>query len=362
MLPPTIRLPPSFHATQSMDELLEDDSINEIMINGSGEVYIERKGKIREAEIRLETPEALNLLVDRLVKRCESNVSEEAHIIDGILPNGNRINIALPPVSVDGPSISIRKFPKEPVTLYKMVDSDFLSAPMAAFLKLAMANRLNILIAGNTSSGKTTLLNALSAYIAPTERIVTIEDTPELRLQQKNVVRLEAKNAYQSGQAYSASAMRHVVRSALRMRPDRLVIGEVRGAEAFDLLQAMNTGHEGCIATLHANSPREVVIRLEHLINMADLNLSARYLRDQLSATLNLIIQTKRDEHGHRRITHITEVVGLEGDVIVLQDRFVFAPDAKAGTPRYLWSGMASRHRKIQQTLQEFRVGEPPIR
>ncbi len=305
-----------------LEPLLADESINDIMVNGAHQVYVERKGKLELTDIRFrDDPHVLNIC-RRIVSAIGRRVDETTPLVDARLKDGSRVNIIIPPLAIDGPSISIRKFAKKGITLDVMAKQGNISPDMCTVLKIAARSRLNIVISGGTGSGKTTLLNALSQMIDPGERIVTIEDAAELQLQQPHVVRLETRPANLEG--VGDISMRDLVKNSLRMRPDRIILGEVRGAEAVDLLQAMNTGHDGSLGTIHANRPREALTRLENMIGLAGINLPSKAVRTQIAAAVHMIVQISRMRDGTRRVTHISEIVGMEGDIITTQDLFTF--------------------------------------
>jgi pilus assembly protein CpaF len=305
-----------------LEPLLADDSVTDIMVNGPKSVYVERRGKLEQTDVQFRDDQHVMNVAAKVVTRVGRRIDEAKPLVDARLPDGSRVNIIIPPLALDGPSISIRKFSKKTITLDHMAAQANISAAMATLLKIAARCRLNILISGGTGSGKTTLLNALSRMIDPSERTVTIEDAAELQLQQPHVVRLETRppNLEGSGEV----TMRDLLRNALRMRPDRIILGEIRGAEALDVLQAMNTGHDGSMSTIHANSPREALTRLENMIGMTGINLPSRAVRTQIAAAVHLICQVNRMRDGVRRVTHVMEVVGMEGDVITTQELFQF--------------------------------------
>ena len=305
-----------------LEPLLADETISDIMINGPKKVYVEKKGRLTLTDVTFRDNQHLMNIAQRIVTAVGRRVDESSPICDARLEDGSRVNVIAPPLAIDGASISIRKFTKDKITLDKMLDFGSISAPLAKVLKIAGACRLNILISGGTGSGKTTMLNALSRMIDQGERVVTIEDAAELQLQQPHVVRLETRPANLEGSG--EIDMRDLVKNALRMRPDRIILGEIRGGEAIDMLQAMNTGHDGSMGTIHANRPREALTRLENMVNMAGLNLPPKAIREQVSASLDLIVQVQRMRDGGRRTTHVTEVVGMEGDVITTQDLFKY--------------------------------------
>jgi pilus assembly protein CpaF len=305
-----------------LEPLIDDDTVTDIMVNGARQVYVERRGKLELTGVRFRDDDHVMNVATKIVTRIGRRIDESTPLVDARLADGSRVNIIAPPLAIDGPSISIRKFSKKTITLDTMAQQANISSEMATLLKIAARCRLNILISGGTGSGKTTLLNALSRLIDPTERTVTIEDAAELQLQQPHVVRLETRppNLEGSGEI----TMRDLLRNALRMRPDRIILGEIRGAEALDVLQAMNTGHDGSMSTIHANAPREALTRLENMVGMTGINLPSRAVRTQIAAAVHLIAQVNRMRDGIRRITHIMEVVGMEGDVITTQELFTF--------------------------------------
>jgi pilus assembly protein CpaF len=305
-----------------LEPLIEDETVTDIMVNGARQVYVERRGKLELTGVRFRDDDHVMNVATRIVTRVGRRIDEATPLVDARLLDGSRVNIIAPPLAIDGPSISIRKFSKKTITLDTMAQQANISPEMATLLKIAARCRLNILISGGTGSGKTTLLNALSRLIDPAERTVTIEDAAELQLQQPHVVRLETRppNLEGSGEI----TMRDLLRNALRMRPDRIILGEIRGAEALDVLQAMNTGHDGSMSTIHANTPREALTRLENMVGMTGINLPSRAVRTQIAAAVHLIAQVNRMRDGIRRITHVIEVVGMEGDIITTQDLFSF--------------------------------------
>jgi pilus assembly protein CpaF len=305
-----------------LEPLLRDDLITDIMVNGPYQVYIERKGKLELSDVKFRDNAHVMAIATRIVTGVGRRVDESSPICDARLPDGSRVNVIAPPCAIRGTSISIRKFSQKKITLDTMLSTNNISDALCKVLKICGAIRLNIVISGGTGSGKTTMLNAVSRMISHGERIVTIEDAAELQLQQPHVVPLETRHANLEGEG--EISMRDLVKNALRMRPDRIILGEVRGPEAFDLLQAMNTGHDGSMGTLHANTPREALTRLENMIGMAGINLPSKAVRTQIASAVNLIIQISRMRDGVRRVTHVTEVVGMEGDVIITQDLFTF--------------------------------------
>ncbi len=305
-----------------LEPLLQDESVTDIMVNGPDQVYVERKGKLTLTDIKFRDNQHVMSIAQRIVTAVGRRVDESSPICDARLMDGSRVNVIAPPLSIRGCSISIRKFSKKKITLDIMANQNNISQNLCQVLKIAGAVRLNVIISGGTGSGKTTLLNALSKMIDNGERIVTIEDAAELQLQQPHVVPLETRPANLEG--HGEITMRDLVKNALRMRPDRIILGEVRGPEAIDLLQAMNTGHDGSMGTLHANNPREALTRLENMVGMAGINLPSKAVRTQISSAVNLIVQISRMRDGIRRVTHVTELVGMEGDVIITQDLFTF--------------------------------------
>lgn len=305
-----------------LEPLLADETVTDIMVNGARQVYVEQRGKLQLSDVRfIDNAHVMNIAT-RIVTRIGRRIDETSPLVDARLLDGSRVNIIIPPLAIDGPSISIRKFSKKSITLDIMATQRNMSPAMARVLEIASRCRLNILISGGTGSGKTTLLNAMSRAIDHGERIVTIEDAAELQLQQPHVVRLETRPSNLEGSG--EITMRDLVRNSLRMRPDRIILGEIRGAEAVDMLQAMNTGHDGSMCTIHANRPRETLTRLENMVGMAGLNLSPTAVRTQITGAIHLIVQVSRMRDGIRRITHIMEVVGMEGDVVTTQELFVF--------------------------------------
>ena len=303
-----------------LEPLLDQEDVTDILVNGAKQVYVERGGKLELTNINFRDDEHVMNLASRIVTQVGRRIDRASPLVDARLKDGSRVNVIVPPLAIKGPTISIRKFSKKPIHLEQMVKQGNVSKDMATVLKIAAACRLNIVISGGTGSGKTTLLNALSALIDPGERIVTIEDAAELQLQQPHVVSLETRPANLEGEG--EITIRDLVRNALRMRPDRIVLGEIRGAEAIDMLQAMNTGHDGSMSTLHANRPREALTRLENMVNMSNMNLSSLAIRSQIAEAVNLVIQISRMRDGMRRVTGISEITGLEGEIIVMQDLF----------------------------------------
>jgi pilus assembly protein CpaF len=305
-----------------LEPLLARDDIADVMVNGANRVFIEVGGKVQLTNIRFRDNQQLMNICQRIVSQVGRRVDESSPICDARLADGSRVNVIAPPLALDGPTLTIRKFKKDKLTMRNLVEWSSISPEGARVLGVIGASRCNVLISGGTGSGKTTLLNCMTAFIDPTERVITCEDAAELQLQQPHVVRLETRPPNLEGQGQIT--MRDLVKNCLRMRPERIIVGEVRGPEAFDLLQAMNTGHDGSMGTLHANSPRESVSRLESMITMGGYGLPTKTIREMIVGSIDVIIQAARLRDGSRRITHVTEVVGLEGDVIITQDLFVY--------------------------------------
>ena len=307
-----------------LDALLRDPEITEIMVNGSGQVYVERGGRLSPCEVVFDDDAHLRRLIERMLSPLGRRVDESSPLADGRLPDGSRFNVVLPPLALNGPTLTIRKFARQPLTMTQLVQLETLSEEAAAFLEASVARRKNILVSGGTGSGKTSTLGALSSFIPEAERIVTIEDAAELRLLQAHVVTLESRPPNLEGRG--EVTIRHLVRNALRMRPDRIIVGEVRGGEALDLLMALNTGHDGSLSTIHANSPRDALSRLETMTLMAGLDLPLRAVREQVASAVQLIVHQQRQRDGGRRVTRVTEIVGLRGDSIETRD--IFYPNA----------------------------------
>jgi pilus assembly protein CpaF len=305
-----------------LEELLADPAISDIMVNGPEQTYVERKGKLEIAQVQFRDEEHLFQIAQRIVNKVGRRIDQTTPLCDARLQDGSRVNVIVPPLSLRGTAISIRKFSEKPITLDMMKGFGSMSEKMATVLKIAGASRMNVVISGGTGSGKTTMLNALSKMIDPGERVITIEDAAELRLQQPHWLPLETRPANLEGQG--AITIRDLVINALRMRPDRIILGEIRGPECFDLLAAMNTGHDGSMATLHSNSPRECLARMENMVMMSDIKVPKEAISRQIADSVDLIVQVKRLRDGSRRTTNITEVIGMEGDVIVTQELFKF--------------------------------------
>jgi pilus assembly protein CpaF len=305
-----------------IDPFLQDDSITEVMVNDTRQVYIERDGKVAPTEARFLNDEHVLKTINKIIEPLGRTVDRKWPMVDARLPDGSRVNAIIPPCAIDGPSITIRKFSKEKLTIQDLINFGSITEDIASFLQACVVSRLNVVISGGTGSGKTTLLNVLSGYIPDDERIVTIEDSAELRLNQSHVVRLEAAPAEPDGSGQVV--IRDLVINALRMRPERIIVGECRGGEALDMLQAMNTGHDGSLTTIHANTPRDTISRMETLVLMAGMDLPLSVVRRQIVSAIDLIVQQARLRDGSRKVTHITEVQGLEGETVVLQDIFTF--------------------------------------
>lgn len=310
-----------------LQRLLDDPAVTEIMVNRMDQIYVERKGHLTLADSRFSSEEHLRRVIERIVSKVGRRIDESSPLVDARLEDGSRVNAVIPPLAVGGSSLTIRKFSKVPLTVRNLIDFGTLTPEMAELLNACVKAKLNIIVSGGTGTGKTTLLNVLSSFLPANERIVTIEDAVELQIQQDHVVRLESRPPNTEGKG--EVTIRELLRNSLRMRPDRIVVGEVRGGESLDMLQAMNTGHDGSLSTVHSNSPRDAVARLETLVLMAGMDLPLRAIREQIASAVNLIVQISRLRDGSRRITHVTEVQGMEGDIVTLQDAFVF--DYSAG-------------------------------
>jgi pilus assembly protein CpaF len=305
-----------------LEGLLADETISDILINGPDQIYVERHGKLELSSARFDNDRHLMTIIDRVVSRVGRRIDESSPMVDARLQDGSRVNAIIPPLALNGPVMSIRRFPAERLTHEHLIKYGELTEAMARMLRAVVTGRLNVLISGGTGTGKTTLLNVLSAFIPPDERVITIEDSAELQLQQPHVIRLETRPPNIEGRG--EVSQRDLVRNSLRMRPDRIVVGEVRGAEALDMLQAMNTGHDGSLTTIHANSPRDGLTRIESMVAMSGVNLPTRSVRAQIASALDLVIQLERQEDGRRRIVGIQEVDGLEGDVITMSEIYRF--------------------------------------
>ncbi|MGA7295449.1 MAG: CpaF family protein [Terriglobales bacterium] len=305
-----------------LEPLLKDPTISDILVNRFDRVYVERSGKLEITGLSFKDNQHLMQIIDRIVSRIGRRVDESSPMVDARLQDGSRVNAIIPPLALDGACLSIRRFGRDPVTARNMLENKTLTEPMLELLSAVVKGRLNVIISGGTGAGKTTVLNVLSGYIPNSERIVTIEDAAELQLKQEHVVRLETRPPNIEGKG--SVRMRQLVINSLRMRPDRIVVGEVRGEEAFDMLQAMNTGHEGSLTTVHANSPRDALARIENMVSMANLNIPERAIRHQIANAVHAVVQVARLSDGSRKVITVSEVTGMEGDMIALQDVFVF--------------------------------------
>ncbi len=305
-----------------LEPLLSDTTINDILVNGHNQVFVERFGRLELTPVRFKDDAHLKKIIEKIVSRVGRRIDESVPMVDARLADGSRVNAIIPPLAIDGPSLSIRKFSKDPLQLHHLVEKRSLTPEIGDLMKAIVQARLNVLISGGTGTGKTTMLNILSGFIPNNERIVTIEDAAELQLRQEHVVRLETRPANIEGKG--EIAQRELVKNALRMRPDRIIVGEVRGAESLDMLQAMNTGHDGSLTTVHANSCRDALTRIETLVSMAGFNLAPKAMRHYISSALDVIIQIARLSDGTRKVVSVQEVVGMEGDLITLQELFVF--------------------------------------
>ncbi len=303
-----------------IEQLIKEAAVSEVMVNAPDQIFYEKEGRLYLSSVRFRDNEHIMRIIERIVAPLGRRVDESSPMVDARLQDGSRVNVILPPVSPKSPTITIRKFQADKMTIEDLIETGSLTQEMAEFLRACVRVRLNIIVSGGTGTGKTTMLNALSSFIPDTERIITIEDPTELRLQQGHVVSLEARPASLEGKG--EVTQRDLVRNALRMRPDRILVGEVRGAEAFDMLQAMNTGHEGSLGTVHANSPRDALARIENMILMAGLDLPIRAIREQIASAIHVVIQIARMPDGSRRVTAVAEITGMEGDIVTMQDLF----------------------------------------
>jgi pilus assembly protein CpaF len=310
-----------------LEPFVRDPEVTEIMVNNWDTIYVERAGKLYWTGTKFHDDQQLRRTIDKIVGKVGRRVDEASPYVDARLPDGSRVNAVIPPLSIDGPALTIRKFAADPYQADDLIEFGTMTSPVAQFLEACVRGRINVLVAGGTGAGKTTTLNVISSFIPDDERILTIEDAAELKLQQPHVIRLESRPPNIEGKGQIT--IRDLVRNSLRMRPDRIVVGEVRGAEALDMLQAMNTGHDGSVSTIHCNSPRDALSRLETITMMAGMELSNRAIREQIASAIQLIVYQQRLKDGTRRFTHVTEVAGMEGEVITLQDIFLF--DFSAG-------------------------------
>ena len=305
-----------------IEPLLADPTVSDILVNGPRQIYVERRGKIEPTDIQFDNDQHLMRVIDRIVSRVGRRIDEMSPMVDARLPDGSRVNAVIPPLAIDGPLLSIRRFAVVPFTMQDLLARQTLTPEMAELISGLVKARVNLLVSGGTGSGKTTMLNVISSSISHDERIITIEDAAELQLQQPHVARMESRPPNIEGEG--EISQRALLRNSLRMRPDRIILGEVRGAEVLDMLQAMNTGHDGSMCTVHANSPRDAVTRLEHMLGMAGLQVDARTMRQQISSALSVVIQVSRLSDGHRKVTSLQEITGIEGDVVSMQEIFKF--------------------------------------
>src|SRR6202158_2970461 len=342
-----------------LEPLLQDPTISDILVNGAKEVYVERGGVLEETKIMFKDDAHLMHIIDKIVSAIGRRVDESSPMVDARLADGSRVNVIIPPLSIDGPHLSIRRFGHIPITEDDLLSNETLTRPMLDVLKGAVAARLNIVISGGTGAGKTTFLNVLSGYISEKERIITIEDSAELQLKQRHVVRLECRPPNVEGKG--AVQQRQLVINSLRMRPNRIVVGEVRGEEALDMLQAMNTGHDGSLTTIHANSPRDAIARMETMAMMANLNLPEKAVRKQIASAITIVVQVARFNDGTRRVTYISEITGMEDDVVSMQDVFVFEKQGVSPDGRTLGTFTATGIRpKFAEKLAASGITLPP--
>lgn len=308
-----------------LEPILSDQAVTEVMVNGIDQTFIEKRGKIERAELAFRDNDHLMTIIDRIVSSVGRHIDESSPMVDARLKDGSRVNVIIPPLSLTGPILTIRKFSKKPFTADNLIDFGSLSPKMVSFLEACVRGRLNVIVSGGTGSGKTTLLNVLSGFIPSDERIVTIEDAAEIQLSQDHVITLESRPSNTEGRGQVT--IRDLVRNSLRMRPDRIIVGEVRSSEALDMLQAMNTGHDGSLTTTHANTPRDTIARIETMVMMAGMDLPLMAIRNQIVSAVDIIVQQARMRDGVRRVTNITEITGMEGDTVTMQDIFVYETD-----------------------------------
>jgi len=342
-----------------LELLLKEEGVADIMINGPKHVFLEKNGRIIRSDVTFRDNDHLLQILDRIVSKVGRRIDETSPMVDARLPDGSRVNAIIPPLALDGPSLTIRRFGSNPLTLEDLLKFGAFTPEMVMFMEGAMKARLNIIISGGTGSGKTTLLNTLSSFISNENRIITIEDAAEIQLQQEHVLRLETRPANIEGKG--AVTATDLVKNALRMRPDRIIIGECRGGEALDMLQAMNTGHDGSLTTVHANNPRDAISRIETLVNMSGFDLPMTALRKQIASAVHLVIQASRLQGGPRKVTYITEIVGMEGDTIVMQDIFKFVQEGIDNNGKAVGHFMATGVRpKCIEHLESSGVKVPP--
>jgi len=341
-----------------LEPLLQDPTINDILVNGPKQVYVERAGVLEESNIMFKDNSHLMNIIDKVVSAVGRRVDESSPMVDARLADGSRVNVIIPPLAIDGPHMSIRRFGHIPITEEDLLRNQTLTQPMLELIRGAVKSRLNIVISGGTGAGKTTLLNVLSGYISDKERIVTIEDSAELQMKQRHCVRLETRPSNIEGKGQVMQ--RQLVINSLRMRPDRIVVGEVRGEEALDMLQAMNTGHDGSLTTVHANTPRDALARIETMAMMANLNLPEKAVRRQMASAVNIVIQISRFNDGTRRVTHLSEITGMEEDIVSMQDVFLFEKRGVSADGRVVGSFTATGIRpKFAERLKASGINVP---
>jgi len=342
-----------------LEPLMQDPTVSDILVNGAKEVYVERGGLLEETNVVFKDDAHLMHIIDKIVSAVGRRIDEASPMVDARLADGSRVNVVIPPLAIDGPHLSIRRFGHVPIGEEDLLANQALTQPMLELLKSAVAARLNIVISGGTGAGKTTLLNVLSSYVSDKQRIVTIEDSAELQLKQRHVVRLETRPP--DAQGKGAIQQRQLLINSLRMRPNRIILGEVRGEEALDMLQAMNTGHDGSMTTIHANSPRDAIARMETMAMMANLNLPEKAIRKQIASAITLVVQVSRFSDGTRRLTHITEITGMENDIVTMQDVFLFEKQGVSPAGRALGTFTATGIRpKFADKLRASGIDLPP--